>query len=211
MRPLPFFISGLLQPFICLARKPNVIIRFDQHKKVRGEIMFQRCVRLSMFAAAVTVFFAFTGCQSSGTNVTTANNVNSNAGNANVQPSTKNDEQEISDLLDRYNDALLKKDAEALDRIWADDLSFVNLRGELLSKKQRIDNIKTGATELKSAEVSQKSVRLYGTSAVATLVVKVNGQYSGEQGSGEFRITTVWAKPKGTWQMVAVQMTPIAK
>jgi hypothetical protein len=52
---------------------------------------------------------------------------------------------------------------------------------------------------------------MYGNTAVATLVVKIEGQYSGQEGSGAFRVTTVWAKPKGTWQMVAVQMTAIAK
>ena len=172
--------------------------------------MLQRIVRLSTFAALATILIVFVGCQSGGGNVSTASNTNSNVANTNVQTeNTANDAKEISDLLDQYNDALLKKDADTLGRIWADDLSFVNLRGDLINKKDRIDNIKTGATELKTAVVSQKQVRMYGNSAVATLVVKVNGQYSGEEGNGEFRVTTVWAKPKGMWQMVAVQMTPI--
>ena len=174
--------------------------------------MTNRIVRLSIFAAAVTIFLAFAGCQSSGSNVNTVSNANSNVSNANATTqSAMDDLKEVGELLDQYNDALLKKDAAALDRIWSDDLSFVNLRGELLTKKERIDNIKSGSTELKSADVSEKNVRMYGSTAVATLVVKINGQYSGQEGSGEFRITTVWAKPKGTWQMVAVQMTPIAK
>ena len=174
--------------------------------------MIQRFVRLAVLGVSLAVFFAFVGCKSGSSNVNTVVSSNSNAGNTNTPAdSAKNDEQEISTLLDKYNDALLKKDAEALDRIWADDLSFVNLRGQLLSKKDRIDNIKTGATTLKSADVSEKNIRMFGNTAVATLVVKIEGQYSGQEGSGPFRITTVWAKPKGSWQMVAVQMTPIAK
>ena len=174
--------------------------------------MLHKTVRLSIFAAVATFFFAFAGCQSSGSNVNTAGNANDTVGNTNVQTDTsKADAQAISDLLDQYNDALLKKDAAALERIWADDLSFVNPRGQLLTKKERVENIKTGATALKSADVSEKQVRIYGNTAVATLIVKINGQYSGEEGSGEFRITTVWGKPNGSWQMVAVQMTPIAK
>jgi ketosteroid isomerase-like protein len=118
---------------------------------------------------------------------------------------------EISRLLDEYNDALLTHDAATLERIWADDLSFVNPRGQILTKDERVENIKSGSTDLKSAEVSEKQVRMYGNSAVATLIVKINGQYSGSPGSGDFRVTTVWAKPKGTWQMVSTQMTPIVK
>jgi len=174
--------------------------------------MTNRIVRLPIFAAAIVILFALAGCQNSGSNVSTVSNANSSVSNANAPSQTAKDEsKEISDLLDQYNDALLKKDAETLERIWADDLSFVNPRGQLLTKKERIENIKTGATALRSADVSEKQVRMYGDTAVATLVVKISGQYSGEEGSGEFRITTVWAKPKGSWQMVAVQMTPIAK
>jgi len=172
--------------------------------------MLNRVVRLSIYAAAATLFFAFAGCQSSGSSVNT--NATNTVTNSNVQTdSSKNDGQEISDLLDQYNDALLKKDAATLERIWADDLSFVNPQGQLLTKKERVENIKTGATALNSADVSEKQIRIYGNTAVATLIVKINGQYSGEEGTGDFRITTVWAKPKGAWQMVAVQMTPIIK
>ena len=174
--------------------------------------MIQRSVRIAVLGVSLTISFVVFGCQSSGSNVNTVTNSNGNTGVANIgTDDAKNDVHEITALLDKYNDALLKKDPEQLDRIWADNLSFVNLRGQLLSKKDRIDNIKNGSTELKSANVSEKNIRMYGNTAVATLVVEIEGQYSGQEGSGAFRVTTVWAKPNGTWQMVAVQMTPIAK
>jgi hypothetical protein len=46
---------------------------------------------------------------------------------------------------------------------------------------------------------------------VATVQVTLEAQYSGQEGSGDYRVTTVWARPKGTWQMVAVHMTRVAK
>ncbi|MFL6467920.1 MAG: nuclear transport factor 2 family protein [Pyrinomonadaceae bacterium] len=174
--------------------------------------MLQRIVRVAAFAASLTALFLIGNCTSSGSNTNSSSNTNVTSGNTNTQAqNAASSEQEIGALLDQYNEALLKKDAATLDRIWADDLSFVNLRGQLLTKKDRIDNIKTGATALKSADVSDQKVRMYGDTAVATLVVKIDGQYSGQEGTGSFRVTTVWAKPKGMWQMVAVQMTPIAK
>ena len=174
--------------------------------------MIYRIARLAALAAIASIFFVFVGCRSSGNNMNTAANSYTNVGNGNIQrDSAKEDAQEVSDLLDQYNDALIKTDAAALERIWADDLSFVNPRGELLTKKERIENIKSGATAVKTADVSDKQVRMYGKTAVATLVVKISGQYSGKEGDGLFRVTTVWAKPKGTWQMVAVQMTPISE
>jgi ketosteroid isomerase-like protein len=126
-----------------------------------------------------------------------------------AQDSSDDVEQKISDLLDQYTKALLDKDSEALDRIWADDLSFINLHGELLTKQNRMDNIKTGATAFKSIELTDKKVRVYGEAAVATCKVVLEAQYSGQEGSGPYRVTTVWARSKDSWQMVAVQMTRI--
>ena len=120
-------------------------------------------------------------------------------------------QNEISALIDQYSQALLAKDEAALDKIWADDLSFINLRGELLSKQNRMDNIKTGATAFKSTKVSDKRIRTYGETAVVTLRVDLEAQYSGQEGSGSYAVTLVWARPKGAWQMVAVQMTQIVQ
>lgn len=174
-------------------------------------------LRIALFAVICSAVLALASCTTTTNTITNTNtsraanaSTANNSNEAKVE-NTANSEQEISTLLDQYNEALLKKDAATLDKIWADDLSFVNLRGQLLTKKERLENIKTGATELKSAQVAEKNVRVYGNTAVATLVVNIDGQYSGQEGAGSFRITTVWAKPKGTWQMVAVQMTPIAK
>jgi ketosteroid isomerase-like protein len=98
----------------------------------------------------------------------------------------------------------------ALEPIWADGLTFVNPRGEVLTKQQRLDNIKTGATEVKSSELSDRRIRVYGDTAVATMQVALQAQYSGEDRSGKYRVTIVLRKANGTWQMVVVQMTPIA-
>ena len=122
-----------------------------------------------------------------------------------------NVQQEINALLDQYTQALLKKDLAAVDKIWADDLTFINLRGEMLSKQNRMDNLKTGATAFKSIQLSDRRIRTYDDAVVATFIVSLDAQYSGQEGSGDYRATNVWAKPKGTWQMVAVQMTRMVK
>ena len=120
-------------------------------------------------------------------------------------------QQEISALLDHYTEALLKKNVAVLDRIWAADLTFINPRGELLDKQDRLKNIKSGATALKSSRLSDTRIRTYGQVGVATFRVALEAQYSGQEGSGDYGVTTVWARTTGTWQMVAVQMTPVVK
>ena len=162
--------------------------------------MLPRLAQLFSFAAVVALFVLW-GCQSSGG----GHAANGGSGDA------KGAQREVRGLLDQYTQALLKRDVAALDRIWADDLTFINLRGEMLTKQNRIDNIKSGATAFKSIRLSEVRVRTYGQAAVATFQVALEAQYSGQEGSGNYRATTVWARPKGAWQMVAVEMTRISQ
>src|SRR4051812_44103075 len=102
--------------------------------------MASRYASVSAFVVGVAIFIAMSGCQSSGAK---GRDGAGGAGGGDAQ-------KEISGLLDQYTQALLKKDVAALDRIWADDLTFVNARGELLSKQDRMANIKSGATAFKT-------------------------------------------------------------
>ena len=163
--------------------------------------MLHRMTRVSGPVAALTLVFALAGCQCSG------GNGNPSASSAATGDAT----QEINALLDQYTEALIKKDLAALDRIWADDLTFVNPRGELLNKQNRMDNLKSGSTAFKSIQESEEHIRTYGQTVVANFKVALEAQYSGQDSSGNYRVITVWARPKGTWQMVAVHMTRIAQ
>jgi len=161
----------------------------------------------STFLAAAAVVFAVDIAGASGT-IDEAGTAGTRLVEAQQSGATQ---QEISALLDQYTQALLKKDVAALDRMWADDMTFINLRGELLTKQNRLANIKSGATAFKSIRQSDKRIRTYGEVAVATVQVTLEAQYSGREGSCDYRVTTVWARPKGTWQMVAVHMTRVVK
>jgi hypothetical protein len=59
-------------------------------------------------------------------------------------------EQEVRRMIEKYRTALLKRDASALEKIWADDYVFVNAAGDVLTKAQRLENVQSGATTLGS-------------------------------------------------------------
>ena len=118
---------------------------------------------------------------------------------------------EVIAVHDRYRKALLEKDLATLDRIWSDDLVFINYRGDLLTKKQRMENVRTGATSFKSVQVGDQTVRAFGDSAVVTATVTLEGQYSGQEGSGTYRATSVYTRQGGQWKIAALQMTRVEK
>ncbi len=120
-------------------------------------------------------------------------------------------EQALEKLAHEYAEALTKRDVEALDRIWTPDYTFVNLRGELLSKAQRIANIKSGATEFHTMTPQKERLLVHGNFAVEVGRIVVEGEYSGRESSGEYRYTCAWIKIRGSWKMLANHITIIAK
>jgi len=120
-----------------------------------------------------------------------------------------NAEQELTQLTDQYIAALKGKDTAALERIWADDLTFINPGGAVFTKAQRLADIQSGANRFDSLEASDRTVRIYGDTAVMTSLTTMKGQYGGQDASGQYRVTNVFAKRGGGWQIVSLQMTPI--
>ena len=110
-----------------------------------------------------------------------------------------------------YIDALTKKDLATLDKIWAPDYAFINPRGELVTKAQRMENIKTGATEFQSIKPQRERLLVHGNMAVDIGRGTLSGQYGGKESSGEYRYMLVWVKNKDSWQLLANQLTLIAK
>ena len=120
-------------------------------------------------------------------------------------------EQEVRQAIKKYREALLQRDASALEQIWADDYTFTNGAGETHSKAQRLANLKSGATSLDSiSQEEEMKVRVHGNVAVATGRVTIKGQYSGKQASGQYQSINVWVKGPAGWQLVANQLTAVA-
>ena len=126
------------------------------------------------------------------------------------QPAAQDAKQELKQLTEQYIAALKGKDTATLERIWADDLTFINPDGVLLTKAQRLANIQSGATRFDSLEPISRTVRVYGDTAVINGLTTLKGQYSGQETSGQYRITQVLVRRGGAWQIVALQLTPIA-
>ena len=80
-----------------------------------------------------------------------------------------------------YREALAKRDVTTLDDIWADDYTFTNPHGDFLTKKQRLENIRSAHTQIESVGSEDQDVRVYGDTAVITGRVTLKGKYSGKE------------------------------
>lgn len=130
-------------------------------------------------------------------------------------PKSENSQAVGEDLEKRskeYSDALTKRDIAALEKIWADDYTFINPQGELVTKAERIANLKSGATEFQAIGSRREKLHVHGNVAVDIGRVTLHGtKYGGQESSGEYRYTDVWLKAGGSWQLLANQITLIRK
>jgi uncharacterized protein (TIGR02246 family) len=126
---------------------------------------------------------------------------------------TSSAEAEVRDAIRKYDDALRKGDAAALGAFWTEDYTFINPRGELLTRADRLKNVQTGQTAFNSLEHAPKEeeIRIYGNGefAVYTTLLTLSARYSGEGQQGEYRAMVVWVRRDGRWQQIANQITPV--
>ena len=112
---------------------------------------------------------------------------------------------------DAFEAAVLAGDTVTLKRIWTEDYTFVNARGTLVTRAQRLANFASGATEVAEALNRREiTVQVYGDAAVVRQLFTLRGRYSGRVLDTEVRCTFVWLWRAGRWQMVTNQLTPVA-
>src|SRR5438874_10580180 len=99
-------------------------------------------------------------------------------GQTSTSSDTKAAEQEVKQMSDQYTAALTKRDTAALERIWADDYTFINATGAVLTKAERLANAKSGATNLGTIESDPNmKIRVYGGDvAIAISRVTIKGR-----------------------------------
>src|SRR5262249_51709919 len=132
---------------------------------------------------------------------------------ADNKPATSSAEAEVRDAIKKYDDALRKGDPAAVEGFWAKEYTFINPRGDKLSRADRIANVKTGKTAFNALEHVPKEdeIRLYGNGDVAvyTTLLTISGRYSGEEQQGSFWGTAIWIRRDGRWQQISSQLTPV--
>jgi len=120
-------------------------------------------------------------------------------------------EQDVRKFERRLIEAAVQRDAETLDRLYADDFIFTGSLGEVLNKEQAIASYRAGEIRYESVETDEVDVRLYGDTAVSVGRATIKAHYRGQDFSGPYRYTAVYVKRESGWQEVAFHSSRIAQ
>jgi ketosteroid isomerase-like protein len=116
---------------------------------------------------------------------------------------------EIEHLEDAWRDAVLKGNIAAMDALLADDYMAITPTGILQSKEQALANLRAGTVHFHSIDLSDRKIRLYGTTALVTSRAEVTATGS-DNVSGSYRYTRVYVRDlHGEWHIVSFEASRI--
>jgi ketosteroid isomerase-like protein len=122
------------------------------------------------------------------------------------QQPPRSDEQLLMRLVQEYNDAQVKRDRSALERLWADDYLYTHSNGAVMTKAEDIADTMSGEMTWTAAKLDDLRVRLYGEVGIVTGRLTMEGR-AAQYASGPRRFTDVFVRRSGRWQLVGGQTT----
>ena len=118
-------------------------------------------------------------------------------------------QKQIDQLEQRWQTALLANDTPTLSSLLGDSYVGIGPDGTIASKPEELSARASGKDRVEALNVLDRKIRMYGTTAVVTSKVRVQGIYSGEPLLGEYRYTRVWSLGHGQWHIVSFEANRI--
>jgi ketosteroid isomerase-like protein len=115
--------------------------------------------------------------------------------------------REVLNMERQWREAWVKGDAEALDRIHAEDYFSINYLGQMSTKAQVMVDVRAGAFKYASMEHRNVVMRVYGNVVIVNGLTVNKGHRQERDVSGEFSYTRVYVQRNGQWQAVLSQYT----
>jgi ketosteroid isomerase-like protein len=118
--------------------------------------------------------------------------------------------QQIDQMEEAWRTAMLKSNSTELATLLADDYTGITAKGAIQTKDQAIANLRSGALQLTVINISDRKVRVYGSTAVVTSVAELTGGKNDKEVTGRYRYTRVYVRnPQGQWKIVSFEASRI--
>jgi ketosteroid isomerase-like protein len=118
-------------------------------------------------------------------------------------------ENEVLKIEQSRDKALQERDVALLDKIYSDQLVFINTRGQKFTKAQRLADLRAGKVEYFSYNQESFSYHVYGDTVVMTGRTSSVVKFQGRVNRIPRLFTNIYVKVVGQWRTVAHQATPI--
>lgn len=115
----------------------------------------------------------------------------------------KSDAATIRALELKWTESYKQRNIEILSSLLAEDFVITIEDGSIFSKPGYISHSADSSVRVQVAELSDLKVRMHGDTAIVTGAYHEKGESNGKPYEYHDRLTDVWMKTGGKWQVVA--------
>jgi ketosteroid isomerase-like protein len=112
------------------------------------------------------------------------------------------DSRDVRRLESVWNEAHLRGDADALERLCADDLLVTVPGMRVMTRSESIGVLRAGRMKFVRYETSDVRVRVYGDTAIVTGRLQRTRTVNGQSMDDDWRFTKTYARRSAQWQVV---------
>jgi ketosteroid isomerase-like protein len=118
---------------------------------------------------------------------------------------------QIEALESQWKAAVLANDIEAMDHLLSDDYLGISASGQVVTKPQQLDRMRTHNFALRSLDVSDVKIKLISAhAAIVTSLAQVEGTNDGRPLHGAFRYMRVYQRiPNDGWKITSFEATRV--
>jgi ketosteroid isomerase-like protein len=118
--------------------------------------------------------------------------------------------EQIVELEAQFRQAQLTTDISMMDRLLSDDYLGIGVNGEVSTKPQQLDRMRSRDLILTRIDTSDFKVKLIGQIAIVTSLADVDGTLDGSPLHGMVRYTRIYQRlPSGIWKITNFEATRI--
>jgi len=108
--------------------------------------------------------------------------------------------------------AQLNDDIGQMDRLLSDDYVGITMNGQVVTKAQQLERMRSRQLELTKIDLTDVKVKLIGTTAIVTSQANVEGTNEGTPMHGTYRYTRVYSRlPSGLWKITNFEVTRVTQ
>jgi len=120
------------------------------------------------------------------------------------------DIRELTRLESVWNDAHLHGDADALDRMWAEDFTVTVPNMPVMTRADALGVFRTKRLSFQHYESSDLGFRIYGDAALVTGRLRRTRSMNDRTVEDDWRFTKVYVRRGDQWKVVAFHASPAA-
>lgn len=113
------------------------------------------------------------------------------------------DVRELERLETVWNEAHEHGDADALEKLWADDMEVAVPKMPVLTKADALKFARSGRMKFLTYRTSDVRVRIYNNAAVVTGRLQRKRSMNGQEISDDWRFTKTYVRQAGQWRVVS--------